>query len=399
MPERWRYVPVLDELLSLDFEQQCARGYGRTLREILQQPGLWRIVSQELALRRGELKALLSGGDASTVESIVLTGSGSSLYVSECLAPGLQARLGISTRAVASGAVLLDPAASMPPGPSLMVSFARSGRSPESWAALDAVLDGFPDCRHLIITCDAQGKLATRYADHSRVATVVLDRRTCDQSLVMTSSFTSMAVAGLSLGMLDEPDRYRKSAAGLAAVAEGVLANHTPGLAELARRPFGSAVFLGSGASFGAAKEAGLKMLEMTAGRVHTLSETFLGLRHGPLAAIQEDTLVVGFLASDDATRHYELDLLRELVAKRPAGPRLFVGENISGEISRPGAVCLECPGLGALDDDGVAVLHVVVGQLLAFFRCLEEGLCPDSPSPDGVISRVVKPFEIHGRP
>ena len=37
-----------------------------------------------------------------------------------------------------------------------------------------------------------------------------------------------------------------------------------------------------------------------------------------------------------------------------------------------------------------------MIGQILGFHRCLEEGLRPDSPSESGVISRVVADFRIH---
>ena len=38
-------------------------------------------------------------------------------------------------------------------------------------------------------------------------------------------------------------------------------------------------------------------MLEMTAGRVIAISETCLGLRHGPMSMVHGDALVVCFLS------------------------------------------------------------------------------------------------------
>ena len=111
---------------------------------------------------------------------------------------------------VASGSILTHPDQIVPRDqPCLVVSFARSGDSPESCAALDLLLERRPDCHHLIITCNGRGRLATSYLDDPRVLHIVLDDRTCDRSLVMTSSFTNMVLAGRMLASLDAPDAVR----------------------------------------------------------------------------------------------------------------------------------------------------------------------------------------------
>jgi len=166
----------------------------------------------------------------------------------------------------------------------------------------------------------------------------------------------------------------------------------------MAQRPFTSAIFLGSGGRFGAAREAALKMLEMTAGGIHTMAETFLGLRHGPMSAVHDDTLVVCFLSADPVSRAYEGDLIQELNQKS-LGTHLLVGESLPDDLVRPTDAAIECKGLGIAGDDLGAVTDVVVGQLLAFFRCLALGLRPDAPSNNNVINRVVTEFTIHRRP
>jgi len=155
-------------------------------------------------------------------------------------------------------------------------------------------------------------------------------------------------------------------------------------------------VFLGDGSNFGAAREASLKMLEMTAGRVTTMFESYLGLRHGPMSFVHEDCLLVAFLSSNSVLRAYETDLLRELDRKDLGLLKIIVGESIPAELVREGDVALECAGLRALGDENAAIIHVLVGQLLGFFRCMQEGLQPDSPSESGVISRVVQSFTLH---
>jgi tagatose-6-phosphate ketose/aldose isomerase len=137
-------------------------------------------------------------------------------------------------------------------------------------------------------------------------------------------------------------------------------------------------------------------MLEMTAGSVPTLCDSYLGFRHGPMSFAHSDTLIVCFLSSDPLLRAYESDLLQELNDKELGLLKVIVGEEIPRELARSNDVLLECTGLSAIGDDDSAVIHVIVGQLLAFFRCLQEGLRPDSPSEDGVINRVVQSFKLH---
>ncbi len=179
-------------------------------------------------------------------------------------------------------------------------------------------------------------------------------------------------------------------------MASALIHEHLGKLAGVAKAPFKRAVFLGSGSRFGAAREAALKMLEMTAGRVTTMCETYLGLRHGPMSYVHGDTLVVCFLSSDPTLRAYEADLVRELDQKELGLLKVLVGEGVPGDLVRENDVALECPGLEQLGDENFAAIDVIAGQLLAFFRCREEGLRPDSPSEDGVISRVVQTFALH---
>jgi tagatose-6-phosphate ketose/aldose isomerase len=215
----------------------------------------------------------------------------------------------------------------------------------------------------------------------------------------MTSSFTSLVLAGLVLGVLDALDAYEARARALSQVATHVLVDRSDALASVARSGFGSAIYLASGYRLGAAREAALKMMEMNAGKVATLAESFLGLRHGPMSVVQEDTLVVAFLSSEAVARSYELDLLRELRRKGIGGRRVIVGAGIPSEVQTgPDDVVVDVGVDAALGDEDLSLIDVVVGQLLAFFHCLDSGFRPDSPSDDGVITRVVSDFEIHRR-
>ena len=382
----------LAPLLERPEADQRRLGYYHTLREIAQQPLTWPATARLMTDRRDPIASVFGGRS-----SVLLTGSGSSYYAAECLALALQASLGVPTQAIPAGLLLTHAATLLAKGrPSVLVSFARSGDSPESAAALDTLLDAGFDCRHLIITCNREGRLATGYTERGNVLPIVLDDRTNDRSLVMTSSFTNMVLAGRALGFLASGLLYEEITARLAALARDVLRRHLDPVARAARSEFRSALFLGTGSRFGAAREAALKMLEMSAGRVTCTSSSYLELRHGPMSAVHDDTLVVAFLASDPRTRAYEVDLLEELDRKRLGARKVIVGGNIPATLLSSDDVAVDCAAATSVGDDDLPIVDVLVGQLLACFRCLHLGLRPDAPSPGGIINRVVESFTIH---
>ncbi len=378
----------LRALRALPTDARERVGCVDTLREILQQPDTWRDTVSRVAQTdvRRRLDSLLDPAPS----HIVLTGSGSSLYVGECLAPVLQAALGVPCLAIAGGTLLTERESVLPGGDGLLVSLARSGDSPESVGVVDAVLAHAPGYRHLAVTCNAEGQLATRYAGEPRVQVLLLDPATNDRSLVMTSSFTNLVLAASALvrGAPEVP---------AAAVVEYLFERYGDDLARWGAEDFDASVYLGSGAAWGAAREAALKMMEMSAGAVRVMAETSLGLRHGPMAWLNHPSLLVSFLSGDASLRAYETDLLRELSHKGIGGRRIVVGEGIDADVAGEGGLAVDLPGLYGLPAAQQAMVHVVVGQVLALFRCLALGQHPDAPS-QGVLTRVVETFTLHGK-
>jgi tagatose-6-phosphate ketose/aldose isomerase len=390
---------ALADLLRRPPAEQVGRGYAHTAREIAQQPDTWLETARAAVNARPALRELLRAADVRPGGAglVVLTGSGSSLYVAECAAMPLQQALQTTVRAVPSGQMLTHLDGCVPPDrPGLCLSLARSGDSPESTAVVDQVLTARPAWQHLIITCNGAGRLATRYAGRAGTVRLILADRTCDRSLVMTSSFTNMLLATHMLASLDDPGWYLAQVDRLGAVARYVM-DHSAVLATAARGAFRSAMFLGSGSRLGAAREAALKMVEMTAGAVAAAADTYLGLRHGPMSSVHTDTLVICFLASDPITRSYELDLIRELNHKQ-LGTRLIIGDRVPADVARNEDAVLDCYGLARAGDELATATDVVAGQLLALFRCLSVGLRPDAPSTGNVINRVVEDFALYHR-
>ncbi|HYY72663.1 MAG TPA: SIS domain-containing protein [Candidatus Bathyarchaeia archaeon] len=380
------------ELFGRSQEEQHRLGYFHTIREICQQPWTWLRTCDCMLASRDRLKNDLKG-----IHSLALTGSGSSEYAGECVRFSLQNALGISTESISGGTLLMYGGKALPPGrPAVLVSLARSGDSPESSGVVELLLRTEPELRHVVVTCNEQGRLAKVWHETKNVRVITLPSETLDKSLVMTSSFTNLLLAVGFLGMLEKANEYRTRCEKLGRIAGDLLQSKFDALAKVAAADFRRAVFLGSGSRFAAAREAALKMLELTAGHVTTVCETFLGFRHGPMSYVHDDSLIVCFLSSDRTIRAYELDLLRELDRKRLGLLKVIVGENIPDSAVRSGDEVIECRGLSELGDDDDLAIHVVVAQLLAFFRCMEEGLQPDSPSEEGIINRVVEKFPLH---
>ena len=376
LEELGRFQAIVAEMLARNPEEQKRLGYFHTLREICQQPVTWMHTAKLMQESAPEIAPLLK-----EISSLVLSGSGSSEFAGDCVRMILQRELAIDVQSIAGGTLLTHRSSAVPVGrPGLMVSIARSGDSPESVGALELMLKTEPEFRHLVLICNRQGSLANSFRNDPRVTVITLDASTNDRSLVMTSSFTSLVMAARFLGLVDESGRYGSICDGLSRAAAGLLRDHFGTLAAAGKASYGRVVFLGSGPRFAAAREAALKMLEMTAGRVTTSCETYLGLRHGPMSAVNEETLIVGYLSTEPKARAYESDVLRELAQKELGLFRVITGKDVPSDLIRPGDVVIPYDSSDELEDGNITVLDVIVGQILAFSRCLHEGLEPDSP-------------------
>lgn len=385
----------LGSLLRCEPHDQERRGFAHTLREICQQPITWSETARSVAAHQTVVSRLLRDS-----KSIVFTGSGSSEFAGACLHLGIRTHLGIPADAIPAALILTHPAVALPAlRPALLVSLARSGDSPESCEAVQLYLRSEPQVRHLLITCNPRGRMVLENAGDPRVTVILLDERTNDRGLAMTSSFTNLVVAGGFLSDIGSPEGYVQKIEMLAGIARETLTGPASALADFAAAPCDKAVYLGSGSAFAAAREGALKMLEMTAGRVTTMADTPLGLRHGPMSWVDGKTAVVCFLSSDPTVRAYECDLLRELQGKGIGLRRVIVGDAIPDELITPATTAVQCAGLAAVGDSHAQPVYVLVAQLLAFFRSMQEKLLPDTPSESGVITRVVREFRIHRRP
>lgn len=366
-----------------------------TEREITQQPDVWRETAQIVAGRRSALDAFLAPLLALPDLRIVLTGAGTSAFVGEVAGPTLSRRLHRRVEAVASTDLVADPAGRLAEDvPTLLVSFARSGNSPESVAATTVADQVLRDVHHLVITCDPAGRLFAAHDGRERSFVLLTPSRANDEGFAMTSSFTAMLLS-LLLALLGD-DAVRVEA--LAAAGEQVLGDRGRIQAIVERAPE-RIVYLGSGPLTGLARESALKMLEITAGRVDTYFDSSLGFRHGPKAVLDDRTLVVVYVSNDPYTRRYDEDIVRELRAAagdavltvRAADPAPGTAEATGGS----GADLL-LAGVSAVDDAFLALPFVVFAQLLGLHTSVRDGVTPDNPFPGGAVNRVVQGVTIH---
>jgi tagatose-6-phosphate ketose/aldose isomerase len=164
-------------------------------------------------------------------------------------------------------------------------------------------------------------------------------------------------------------------------------------LQELALHDFDRVVYLGSGLFQGLAREAALKLGELTNGAVATCFDSPLGFRHGPKTFITDKTLVMVFVSNDPLTRQYDHDLLEEL---RQDGCAARIIEVAARRREPQAPDTLLVPGMSAANDIDLLWPYVAVAQIYAFNASRALGLSPDSPNKQGTVNRVVQGVRIH---
>jgi tagatose-6-phosphate ketose/aldose isomerase len=355
-----------------------------TAREISQQPAVWpKILGQldrDSASLRSWLRPLLGRKDL----RIVLTGAGTSAFIGETLVPALTKATRLRVEAIATTDRVAAPGTWLDESvPTLLVSFARSGNSPESLAALNLAEQWVRDRHHLVLTCNSDGELYRRARNLPNAHVLLLPDETNDRGFAMTSSFTGMVLAAaVAFDALPQAD--------LAAVARwgaAVLETRVPMIEELARTNFERVVYLGGQEFKGLAREAALKMLELSDGRTVALAETPLGFRHGPKTIVNDKTLVVMFISNDPYARQYETDLLRELRGDGVAGRVVALGAAEQG-------VSVDAPETAS--NLALCFPYAVFAQTFACLRSLALRLSPDTPNARGVVNRVVQGVSIY---
>lgn len=381
------------DVFGLDAAQLAAAGATWTAREILQQPAAWNEIQTLLTERAEQLREFLQPLTNERGLQLILTGAGTSAHVGACLAPALRRGALYSVAAVPTTDLVASPESYLSfAATTLLVSFARSGNSPESVATAELADRYLADCHHLLVTCDADGALYRRFSTAPNARAILLPEKVNDRSFAMTSSFSGMLLAaGLALGAWPQ----RGSVGRAASRASALLAERGALLRELVDARYERIVYLGSREFQGLAREGALKMLEMTDGRVVAVAESTLGFRHGPKTILNERALVVVFVSNDSYTQHYDWELVQELRRDAVAG-RIIALCGEAPATAHPDDVAIGGQADGPSHDLELCLPYIVFAQFLALLRAISSGVPPDSPNAAGTVSRVVKGVTIH---
>lgn len=370
-----------------------------TAREIAQQPGLWQRTWQLVYGQKEELGYFLNTALVRESLTVMLTGAGTSAYIGDVLQGPFQKNTGKITTAIATTDLILHPEQYLNKKGTLLISFARSGDSPESQAAVEIADEFCDEIYHLIITCNPAGQLV-RSSENGRKNTYVflLPPEADDQSLAMTGSFTSMLLAGLLISRVAQISELQSQVELLSRFGDNIFKNYADQLRRVAKLNFQRAIFLGSGPLRSVASESDLKVQELTDGNVICKSDSFLGFRHGPKAVINPATLLVYLFSNNAHVHQYETDLVNAISQGEKGLYRIGVIETAQKAMETDMLIELSPDG-ESVDEELLAVVSVLPAQLLGFYKSLELGLSPDQPSRKETITRVVRGVTIYPFP
>lgn len=369
-------------------------GYD-TAREISNQPRLWMNVYNLILEKINQIDSFLADFLESSGANIIFTGAGSSSFIGEVLEGPFQKKLKIPCRGVATTDLVTHPENYFLSGRStLLISFARSGNSPESLHAIKLAEKYCSDFYELNITCNAEGELAIRTESANRLL-ILLPEESNDKALAMTGSFTSMLLSGILLMHIKQLEKYEPVVEELCRMGGQIIEKNPGIIKDICSENISRVVFLGSGPLYGIARECHLKVQELSDGQVICKYDSYLGFRHGPKAVVDENTLIVYLLSNRNYVGLYERDLIKSVKQTKAGEVSLSIGiEEESDKSSLDYSIEIE--DSLHMPDEFLSLPYAVIGQILGFYKSMLLGLSPDSPSVNKSITRVVEGVVIY---
>jgi tagatose-6-phosphate ketose/aldose isomerase len=365
-----------------------------TEEEIRQQPKSWMRSLKNIAAKRHDIDSFLAPLLQNSDLKIILTGAGTSAFIGDIIAPWLARHTGKDFVAVPTTDLVTNPVDYLhAEQPTLLVSFARSGNSPESVAAVDLANQIVTSCHHLTITCNEAGSLYQNAAKSENALPLLMPAETHDRGFAMTSSITTMMASCLAVFAADLINTATFQ--DVATRCQQILDSHRDFSETVFEDlPYKRIVYLGSGGLQGVARESALKVLELTAGKLAAFYDSATGFRHGPKSLVNGETLIVQFISSHPYTRLYDLDLLAELRRDGQAMRVVAISATTSPEIEAGPHIML--PAGREFIDVEQAFCFLIYAQIFALAESIKAGITPDTPSASGTVNRVVKGVVIH---
>lgn len=369
-----------------------------TAAEINQQPSTWRKTIKQIEDSKEELKAFIENVTKHDDYDIILTGAGTSEFVGNAIYTYVTKRTNFKTKSYGTTDIVATPENYLSQNkPTLLISYGRSGNSPESVGAVDVADEVCGEnVYHLFITCNAEGALSKAAETRDNAYAINLTPETHDQSFAMTSSFSNMMLATLLCFSLDELDSVKAELEDVISAAEKTMKDYEFFKNIAGEYDFNRIVYLGANCLKGIAQESQLKMLELTAGKVATMFDTPMGFRHGPKSIINDETLTVVYVSDDPYTRQYEVDLIKEMSGQRKGNKIVAIMNKKDEEIASLVDYAYACELNEEHDNAFLGFNYIVCAQILALFKSLSYGITPDNPCPTGEVNRVVKGVILH---
>ena len=382
--------------LDIDIKELERKGGYYTAKEISCQPEMWLKTYEKVLKERDQLSQFLEKALHRTDPYVILTGAGTSAFIGEVLAGSFQRIFKVSTRSIATTDIITHPKDYfIRSKPTLLISFARSGDSPESLETVRMAEKNCDDLYQLTITCNKKGELAIHsHSDNSYV--FILPEETNDRSLAMTSSFSSMMLAGVLMLNLPQLEDMLPILRNLHDSGKFIIEENLSTYISIAELDFKRAVFLGSGPLFGIAHESHLKVQELSDGKVNCTYDSFLGFRHGPRAIVDEFTLIAYLISFSNSVKRYELDLIRSINESSTGAKSVGIGFDYGAEGLNFDFVIKFPDSILSIPKEFLFVLYILPAQIIGFYKSLNLSLEPDSPSKGGSISRVVQGVTIY---
>ncbi|WP_195419641.1 SIS domain-containing protein [Collinsella sp. D33t1_170424_A12] len=384
-------------MFEKDLESLKALGADITAGEIKQQPELWLDTLNIYKENKDAIDAFLAEARAMGEGrlSVVFTGAGTSDYVGDTCAPYLRHAGDTALydfKPIATTDIVSAPRDFLNPDePMVLVSFARSGNSPESLAAVQVAKTFVKNVKFINITCAPEGKLAVESEGDADQLTLLIPRAN-DKGFAMTGSYSCMTL--LSTLIFDSADFDTKEAWVKQAAEMGAeVIEREAEIADVLSGDFNRVTYLGSGSFVGLAQEAQLKILELAHGLVATSWDSCMGYRHGPKSFVDDKTLVFVFMNNDEYTRKYDLDILNEINGDEIAQKTFAIQQDMAPSFE---GASFTFAGREALPEGYLALPFVMFAQVVSLLNSVRVGNTPDTPSPTGTVNRVVKGVTIH---
>lgn len=390
---------VISKLLGVEISKLEDCSGLNTAKEIIQQPDTWRESVKNLIKNKIEIKSFIDSFLSKKEFRIILTGAGTSAFAGEVCEPYLTSLLNKRVEAIATTDLVASPKSYFIKGmPTLLISFARSGNSPESVHAVNLASQLVDDLYQIVITCNENGKLAKNTVNDEKSLLLLMPPQTNDLGFAMTSSFTTMVLNAMAVFNINNIENFSSDVDKLSNSVNDFIENNIEKVTSLANEDFERIVYLGSSTSKGIARESALKVLELTAGKVNASYDTPLGFRHGPKSVVDDETVSVIYISNDEYTRKYDLDLAKEMLAHKKNDKVVIVGDNIEEDILNKADYVFNVENINYTVENEVLLplQQIIFGQMLSFLKSVNLGITPDNPCPTGEVNRVVQGVILH---